>query len=379
MRATQLTRRLSLAILLPAICCWGRAAPAAPPPADLVASISTLIEGAGRVDWNKRTGLIAYDIADADGVYGIEIVNADGSGRQAVTLGHEDASRRHIGQPAWHPSGEYLAFQAEKQVHATVRLKWLFEPGVGIFNDLWLLELATGRVFPLRVMPGQGDSALLHPHFSPDGRQLSWGEMYERGSIDRTKGLLGLWRLMVADFAFGAAGPRLSNIRALEPGGPAFYENHGFSPRGRSLLFTSNLDKEGWLDADIYTLDLRTDKLTRLTEGGGWNEHAHFSPNGRRIIWMRKNRGILGRGTDYWIMKSDGTAKRRLTYFNQRGHPHYNGETVVVADFAWSRSGASIAAFHRTGAGIERAFSPKKMILIRLDMEKIRQSESGVE
>jgi len=37
----------------------------------------------------------------------------------------------------------------------------------------------------------------------------------------------------------------LTAPRKFEPGIPAFYENHGFSPDGSRLLFSSNLASAG--------------------------------------------------------------------------------------------------------------------------------------
>ena len=49
--------------------------------------------------------------------------------------------------------------------------------------------------------------------------------------------------------------------------------------------------------------------------------------------------------TDYWLMNPDGSNKRRLTYFNQPGHPHYMKEGVAAADGAWSPDGRRYLAY----------------------------------
>jgi Tol biopolymer transport system component len=362
------------------ICC-GSARQASRPPrvAGSVATVSTLVEHAGRLDWSHATGLIAFDTLGADGYYDIGIVRADGSQRRNLTARHPDLPSRHVGQPAWHPSGDYLVVQAEKQVHPRAGLKRAVEPGAGVYNDLWLLVLESGRAYPLRVVADEPGNGVLHAHFSRDGSQLAWSEMYAPGKIFGKRNLLGRWRLMVADFSFETDGPLLSNIRAYEPGGPGFYENHGFSPDGGSLLFSSNFEGKGRLDSHIYTMDLRTERLVRLTQGRGWNEHAHYSPDGEHIAWMLRNSDRREKGTDFWLMRADGSAKRRLTYFNRKGHPHHAGDAVVAADLAWSPDGSSIAAYHRTGAGIENKQSAKKVVLIRLDMAAIRAAERVLE
>lgn len=49
--------------------------------------------------------------------------------------------------------------------------------------------------------------------------------------------------------------------------------------------------------------------------------------------------------TDYWVMDADGSNKRRLTYFNEKGHPHYIEGGAIAADFAWSEDGKRIFAY----------------------------------
>jgi Tol biopolymer transport system component len=81
-----------------------------------------------------------------------------------------------------------------------------------------------------------------------------------------------------------------------------------------------------------------------------WDEHAHFSPDGRTIIWMTsKAQPHKLRAddlkTDYWLMNADGSNKRRLTYFNEPGHPHFMKEGVAAADGAWSPDGSRFLGY----------------------------------
>jgi Tol biopolymer transport system component len=155
----------------------------------------------------------------------------------------------------------------------------------------------------------------------------------------------------------------LSNLRTYAPGGPAFYENHGFSPSGKKLIFSSNFARTGsaFLNTDIFTLDLVSGSWTQLTHSG-YNEHAHFSPDGARIVWMT-NAGISGRGTDYWLMNSDGTDQSRLTYFNSAACPEYLPPTVTAADSSWSPEGDRIVAYIITGLVKQGG----KIVMITLD------------
>jgi Tol biopolymer transport system component len=337
------------------------ATPAAAPSASLVSRVSTLKQGGSRLDWVDNK--IAYDMMGPDRVFNIHVMRPDGSDSRCLTCNHPDLPKRNIGQPTWHPGGRYLVFQAEKGEHRKVRMGHVTSPGAGVLNDLWALDTQTNRASPIREVrdePGQGT---LHPHFSSDGRMLSWSEMKEKGGLSR-KQQLGYWQLMVGDFRVESGRPRLTNVRSYEPGGIAFYENHGFSPDGSRLIFTSNFEGKGRGDYDIYTVDLRTRQRTRLTSED-YNEHAQYSPDGRHIVWM-SNRGNKSGGTDYWIMNADGSNKRRLTHFNEKGYPEYVGRKISVADFAWRPDGTAIAGYTGGKVLFESSTDPPNIMLVEL-------------
>ena len=80
--------------------------------------------------------------------------------------------------------------------------------------------------------------------------------------------------------------------------------------------------------------------------------------------------------TELWMMDSDGGDQRRMTYFNQPGHPHHawlgelTGGTVraVVSDSSWSPDGTHLlftlaceAANSQDGLGV---------FLVLMDVEK---------
>lgn len=43
-------------------------------------------------------------------------------------------------------------------------------------------------------------------------------------------------------------------------------------------------------------------------------------------------------------MDVDGSNKLRLTYFNEKDHPHYIGRRAIVSNSKWSPDGEKIAA-----------------------------------
>lgn len=315
------------------------------------ARVTVLVPDGGHLDWlGVPGGPIVFDRAGADGYFDIWVMNPDGSGQRNLTEGKRDLPGRHIGQPAWHPSGRFIAFQAEK-AGLPSSLKNKTEPGAGVLNDLWLMD-AQGqrfwRLVDLRLDVSPDAPAILHPHFSPDGSQLTWAERVGRGPK-----AFGSWVIRVADFGFQDGRPVLRTVRTLTPGqanpGPgqgAFYETHGFHPDGARLLFSSDVDQ----GLKLYELQLSNGHLRRLTHDPRvWDEHAHYSPDGRRIVYM-SSEGLVFRvrpfdlQAEFWLMRPDGTSRQRLTGFHEPGHPHYRGGGfAVAADSAWRADGKAFA------------------------------------
>jgi len=202
------------------------------------------------------------------------------------------------------------------------------------------MELATKRSFPLVTTPEDDTSGILHPHFSHDGTKLTWTEMIEAPAFLQG---YGSWVIKVADVSFDETGPRLTKVERHQPGGSGWYENHGLSPDGRSLLFTSTFEETKPFHANVYSFDVPSSRL-KLLARGKWNEHALFSPSGRRIVWMTGNDNP-NRGTDYWAMNPDGSDKVRLTDWNNPASPAYRRKMIVAADASFSPDGRFLVAY----------------------------------
>jgi Tol biopolymer transport system component len=214
-------------------------------------------------------------------------------------------------------------------------------------NVLWVTDPAGRAFYQITDITAANEAnGVLHPHFSPDGTKLSWSEMYEGAGLLEAGSFYGHWRLVIADFVVGGDGrPAVRNLRRFERD-PGFYENHGFSPDGSQLLFSSNFASAGvlgGLNNDIYLADVGSLALTRLTSGS-YNEHAQFFPSGRKIVWM-SNADNPGRGTDLWIMNPDGSGKERLTFMARAGCAEYVDDRAVTADNSVNAAGDKIAVY----------------------------------
>ena len=318
--------------------------------------ISTIVDRRAKtVDWSPDGEKIAFGRWERDGYVDVYLMNPDGSDMRSLTGAAAGCPRKQNGNPAWHPSGKYIVFTAEKYENPDRFSRWAI-PGSGFNCDLWAMTVDGKEIFQLTDYPLiRPYRAVIHPHFSHDGRKLLWAERVD-SSADFT---WGEWALKMADFIVDGSGPRLENITTYQPGKrPRFYESHAFSPDDNKILFSGNPDGQTESGFDIYKFDPESRELTNLTDSPEeWDEHAQYSPDGEKIVWM-SSRGLgveiksikagAWKGalkSELWIMDADGMDKRQLTHFNEPGNPEYmGGRRCIVSDISFSPTGRRLIA-----------------------------------
>jgi Tol biopolymer transport system component len=312
-------------------------------------------------DWSWDGQLIAYqDIVN--GSYEVFIMNADGSDLHCLTCNSkapQEFGGKHKGKATLYPNGTYLLFSVENE-HGHHGLATI--PGIGDNHDFWVTNLQDQTYWRLTRLPK--GSAIQYPRFSSDGKKLLWSQRYEkeRGSIFRKGREFGFWKIKLADFEITDDGPALSNILDLEPGGKGYYEPHGFSPDGKTIIFTAMIQPgESAFYGRVYTLDLVTKELTNLAQTDNIHyEMAVYSPSGRKISFMSGPFiGVLrfGYRADLYLMDKDGSNRVRLTYFNEPEHPDYVGAACQIDKEAWSPDGSRIiSAYYNHKTNKSRLF-----------------------
>lgn len=341
-----------------------------------------IVENGKSLDWCRANDLITYEKLNGS-YYDVYTIRPDGSNEKCLT-NNSKAPQKHNGNPVWHPSTKYIVFTAQNEDATCKECDDVAIPGRGVNCNLWVMTSDGKTYWQLTSYPTTSDpKGVIHPQFSNSGKKLMWAE--------RLKGKKGTpwgeWALKVADFVIDGKGPRLENIRTYQPGeAKRFYESHAFSKDDTKILFSGNL-VSGQLESglDIYEMDLKTQKVTRLTSTfDDWDEHAHYSPDGEKIAWMsstdlgdlgmtfddiRSNTWGLKLRTELWIMDKDGSHKQRLTFFNERGSPDYLGNQVIVSDSTWSPDGTKIAA---TVVYKEKNRYKSKVLLIEVNLQKLQ-------
>jgi Tol biopolymer transport system component len=334
--------------------------------------VTDVIHGyAGRLAWSPDGTHLCFDkIPEEDEArhFDLWMMTADGTRRHCLTHGKGPPfTAAHIGQPAWHPSGEWIVYQAQKDASSPA-YDAMATPGSGIQNDLYVMPPNASTTYGLYAsVPVTG--GVLHPHFSADGRKLSWSEYVGAGTS-----ALGHWVLKQASFVVNARGvPSLTTVQTVDPGThPDWLENHGFDPLNAARLIVSgNCQGEPVLRSNLYTYNSATLELIPRTDNACWEEHAHYSPNGEWIVFMRglePDTPLTELETELWIMRRDGSRARQLTFFHTPGHPHFVAERgIVCADSDWHPDGRRLAVFTQ-----DRLSNQGQIRLCALTLEEAR-------
>ncbi len=318
-------------------------------------SAEILTDNGGRVDWSPDGQWIYFDRKGPDGYRDLYRIRPQGGDGECLTCDRPELPNKHIGNPAVEPSGRYIVFQAQKEEHAPIEPVYV-QPGGGVFNDLWVLDLETDMFYRLTDVRADSLSGSLHPEFSHDGSRLFWSDLEGPG------GRFGDHQLIVADFVTSPK-PMLEHLSYYNPGeNPAWFESHGWGPDDEWVYFSCAIFEdmeENCMDICRMNLD-DPDSVSRLTLTSGtggesrvWDEHGHLSPehdvfsyisswpypvrlNNRHWSWLK---------TEIWLMNVNGTKRRRITFFNSPFHPDYLNQRVIAADHCWHPDGREIAVY----------------------------------
>ena len=196
------------------------------------------------------------------------------SGAQRLVAGADAA------QPAWSPRGHRIAY-------------WGLRPGSGQ-RDIWTVSATGGDPVPVT------DDAFLdwNPVWSPDGAQLYFAS--NRG------GSMNLWRVaidQVTGQVLGAPEPVTT---------PSSYAAHiSFSGDGKRMAYThvlsrSNLQRVGF-QPDTETI---TGEPVWITQGSIRFRSPELSPDGQWLVAVATDEANR---EDLFVMRADGSARRRLT------------------------------------------------------------------
>ena len=148
-----------------------------------VRSITTIKEPAVKsMDWHHGLNLIVFGKMDLqDKYYDVYIMKPDGSDEKCLTSNNQQIPQKHNGNPAWHPSGDFIVYTAEYP-EAPKRIDRYAIPGSGLGCNLWIIDNRSKKFYQLTnysLMPPI--KGVIHPQFSHDGTKLFWAERVQKG------------------------------------------------------------------------------------------------------------------------------------------------------------------------------------------------------
>ena len=277
--------------------------------------------------WNNATKTVAYNKPDKKGNYKIFLSDSAGNHEKPITYSGW-RSDRHQWAEEWYPSGEFLFCYVEKEEYVKEkghkRKPVDATPGYGAYTDLWLLKRDGTKAWQLTNLPNNYNSGIIHSAISDDGTMFAWSERIKAPKLSNMNLAAGAYVFRVADFIFDSV-PHFNNIRTFQPGGVlAGSELDGISKDKTTLSFYSTFETKNLFATPIYTLNIITGEIKRLTTES-FAQAPTFTPDGKRLVYMTGVSCAIFpfeiQGADWWIMNVDGSDKQRLTYMNVKDNP----------------------------------------------------------
>jgi TolB protein len=256
--------------------------------------------------------------SNRDGNWELYMMDYDGYNETRLTFNKiEDY------MPAWSADGRSIAYTAYERGSAKLYLLFPFDGKRDLVFD-------KGTSFA--------------PSFSPDGRWLAFcstendanSEIYVASSNGRSPRRITFnnaidtaptWAPTSREIAFTSdrlGSPQIlimdregSNVRRVSFGGSTHHDGPAWAPTGDRIVYVSRVEAV----FDMYILDLRSNEISKLTEGYARNEFPCWSPDGRHVIYQSNRAGSINQifSVDY-----DGRNIRQLTSKGENKLPDWS-------------------------------------------------------
>jgi len=274
----------------------------------------------------------------------LTIINADGTGRDVI-FAVDDAI---IEAPNWHPSGDYLVFNAGGEIwRINVDGSGLKKIETGTIRDLnndhvlspdgktiYLSNQSDGSLYAVGIeggTPRKVSNTHTTPHHyylhgvSPDDKTLS----YVAVEGPEGKKRVNMFTIPTS----GGPDTRLSDVS---------YPNDGpeYSPDGKWIYFNSERDATQPGHAQCYRMRPDGSGIEQLTHGESVNWFPHASPDGTQYVYISYPKGTLGhpenKNVRLMLMPPDGSShKEIIAFFGGQGTINVNSWAPDSKRFAY--------------------------------------------
>ena len=203
--------------------------------------------------------------------------------------------------PRWSPDGKQLAFISDSSGSRQIHLHWLAENRSAVLSDVryspsGLVWSPDGKQLAFTMnMPGAKAEVQRKVKKVAKPAGAKWSEpatVYDRTRYQADgQGFLAPQFRQI--FVLPAHG---GTERQLTQGDFNYGADLQFSPDSKALVFSANLDAE-WeyqpRDANLYKLDINSQKLTALTDMPGEESSAVFSPDGKKLAFLWQSNALV--------------------------------------------------------------------------------------
>jgi Tol biopolymer transport system component len=249
--------------------------------------------------WSPDGRRIAFrrlvDAGAADERAQIFVVGADGRGLRNLTGASCTSSCVANEEPAWSPDGKRIAFVRTLGQPPPARPR-----SVGIF----VMDADGSHVRQLTQRTGAFRTEDRAPSWSPDSKRIAF---MSANTTYRPAGASTI-------YVINADGTHARAVRSLAHGWPGAGAP-SWSPDGKRLLYSTycwfgNCGQPP-VGAQLYTVGLDGKSPRQLTRTSGNSLAPHWSPDGKKIVFVRNTR--VGPGGDVYVLGADGKGLQRVT------------------------------------------------------------------
>ena len=253
---------------------------------------------------------IAFASRDAENVWDIFVVNADGTGLRNLT---ESAAEDVY--PAWNRARTRIAFRST-------------QPPGGVF----VINADGSGMRHVYNEPDEPDATVVHLSWSPDGRSLAMegefditGRQIRRVDFDGSPprvliaggsapdwspdgALIAFHMYTNADHVYVMNAADGTNVRNLTAGRPGMHVDPSWSPDGARIAYA------GGGGPNIWVMNADGSDPVQLSTGTGGDRLPVWSRDGTQIAFQRD--------ASIWVMNADGSNQHSVTAGLQiSGHP----------------------------------------------------------
>lgn len=227
-------------------------------------------------------------------------------------------SKNHF-NPVFSPDGTKMAYLSSKEGKVQVYLKDLASSSTTRVTDVAMRPSGMsfspdGKYLAFAMFTPTKAKPLFNLDFKPKGAKWAENPQY----IDQTnfqRDGMGMKRpgnmqLYVVP-TIGGTPRQITSGEHDHAGTIAWSEN------GQQIIISANTSDEAdfdMLNSDLFSIDVNTSKVTRLTDMSGPERSPHLSPNGKKIAFVgNEDNGKSNQLSQLYVMNSDGTDIENLT------------------------------------------------------------------